>query len=251
MHVKGNLARAGLCLVAVVVCACGASTPEPDSPEPRPDPEVAPPPEPAETSAEVGEGGRAADEEEAAAVAEDDQPPVAEPEPEPAPDEDAPRDVVYRITPEGLIIDVQGARFKPSAKLRKLDNGGYGIDIEVTAESSDDRTHTLLNPENGPLSMAATIYDKKGEIARRHGDYRRGKEEQAIVPGSPLHLSRRWPSGSVKGPVWWGERVRLEVGLWGLGVGGDRQRPLRKLFVIEMHGKGTAKPVISPPEVKR
>src|SRR5690606_36591402 len=147
-----------------------------------------------------------ADEPEDSAAAE------TEPEESEPTDEDAPRNVNYRITPDGLVVDIEGARFKPTAKLRKLGNGGYAIDIEVTAESTDDREHTLLSPEHGPLSMAATIYDKQGEAARRHGDFRNGKDEQTLKPGSPLKLTRSWPSGSVKGPLWWGERVQIEVG---------------------------------------
>jgi hypothetical protein len=159
------------------------------------------------------------------------------------------REVVYRVTPQGLVIQVDGARFTPSATIEKFKNGGYGITISVEAESIDDRTHSLLSPSLGPLAIAATVYDKNGVEAARHGDEREGAEQQFLMPGAPLTIERKWPSGSVKGPLWWGQRVQIHVGLWGLGVDGAAGRPVRKLFVIDMSGNANAKPTITPPDV--
>jgi hypothetical protein len=101
----------------------------------------------------------------------------------------------------------------------------------------------------GPLAIAAKIFDKKGNISAEHSDQREGLEQQFVMQGGPLTFERTWPSGAVKGPLWWGQRVRLQAGLWGLGTDGESGRPLRKLFVVDMSGKANAKPVISAPTV--
>ncbi len=160
-----------------------------------------------------------------------------------------PRKVIYRVTPKGLVVEVEGARFTPKAMVKKLDKGAFGVELEVVAEATDDRTHTLLSPKFGPLSMAAVIYDKKGAEQRRYNDRRDGKDQEFLLPGAPLTLERSWPSGEVQGPLWWGQKVRLEVGLWGLGVDGDEGRPVRKLFVVEMVAGNKSTAVITPPEV--
>jgi hypothetical protein len=159
------------------------------------------------------------------------------------------REVLYKVTPEGLLVDVDGVRFRPKAEPTKEPNGGYRIRITVQAESVDDDTHVLLSPENGPLAFAVRIYDKSGAEQAHHGDERSGEEQQFIMPGGPLTFSREWPSGSVKGPLWWGQKVRLEVGLWGVGRANEKTRPMKKFFVVEMVGGAKAQAVISPPEM--
>lgn len=164
-------------------------------------------------------------------------------------EESAPREreVLYKVTPGGLVVEVDGVRFKPTAEPTKKSNGGYGIKITVEAEATDDDTHVLLSPEHGPLSFAVTIFDKKGNEQARHGDVRNGDEQQFIMPGGPLKLSREWPSGAVKGPLWWRQKVTLHVGLWGLGRATEKGRPLQKFFIVEMVGGSKAQAVITPP----
>jgi hypothetical protein len=133
----------------------------------------------------------------------------------------------------------------------KKPNGGYGIRITVEAESTDDDTHVLLSPEHGPLSFAVRIYDKSGTETARYGEERSGDDQQFIMPGGPLTLTREWPSGSVEGPLWWGQRVSLHVGLWGLGRANEKTRPMQKFFLVEMVGGAKAQAVISPPVIDR
>lgn len=159
------------------------------------------------------------------------------------------RDIVYRVTPNGLVVEVDGARFKPAATAKKLGGGAYGIELTVVAEGVDDRTHVLLSPKQGPLSLAATIFDKHGKVHTQYGDTRDGEDQEFLMPGGTLTLTRSWPSGSVKGPLWWGQRVRLEVGLWGLGAEQDPGRPVRKLFAVEMVGGNKPSAVVTPPEL--
>jgi hypothetical protein len=160
------------------------------------------------------------------------------------------REVLYKVTPEGLVVDVEGVRLKPKAEPVKKPNGGYGIRITVEAESIDDDTHVLSSPENGPLSFAVRLFDKGGAERAHFGDERVGDEQQFIMPGGPLTLTREWPSGAVKGPLWWGEKVTLHVGLWGLGRANEKTRPMKKFFIVEMVGGAKPQAVVSPPDVK-
>ncbi len=225
-----------LVLLTMGLSACGSSTPPAEAP---------PPPEPAEAPEPIESGPPTPVEPEPPPPAGTaDSPPL--PEEESVPD---PRKVAYRVTPNGLIVEIEGARFTPKATAKKLPKGAYGIELEVVAEALDDRTHTLLSPKLGPLSMAAVIFDKKGEEHRRYNDRREGKEQQFLLPGASLTLERSWPSGEVEGPLWWGQKVRLEVGLWGLGLDGDEGRPVRKLFVVEMTAGNNPRAVVTPPDV--
>ncbi len=229
---------------SLVGVACTASTPPAEEPSLGPAPATEAEPEAPEPSsdAEASEEQRPSDDEpgqtELDAAGDERESSVPQP-----------RKVIYRVTPKGLIVEVEGARFTPKATVKKLDKGAFGVELEVVAEAMDDRTHTLLSPKFGPLSMAAVIYDKKGAEQRRYNDQRDGKDQEFLLPGAPLTLERSWPSGEVQGPLWWGQKVRLEVGLWGLGVDGDEGRPVRKLFVVEMVAGNKSTAVITPPEV--
>jgi hypothetical protein len=219
----------------LVLLGCGGGTPEPvpaEAPRDEPAPvEVAPEPE-----AE----------------------PVADTEAEPAADTEAEREpervqrsVLYKVTGEGLVVDVDGVRLRPKAEAVKKEKGSYGIRITVEAESTDDDTHVLLSPEHGPMSFAARIYDKSGAEVSRSGDERAGDDQQFIMPGGPLTFTREWPSGSVKGPLWWGQKVSLHVGLWGLARANEKTRPMQKFFVVEMVAGAKPQAVISPPVIDR
>jgi hypothetical protein len=171
---------------------------------------------------------------------------------ESAKEDDVPklREVLYKVTDQGLVIEVEGARFKPHAKVTKQPGGGFGIELEVEAEAKDDRNHTLMSPKLGPLAIAVQISDKAGKEVAKHSDRRDGDGQDLLLPGNPLVLKRSWPSGDVKGPLWWGQKVHMAVGLWGFGTDADQVRPLKKLFVVELVGGAKPQAVISPPDVK-
>lgn len=160
------------------------------------------------------------------------------------------REVIYTVSPDGLTIDIEGARFKPRAKVVKQANGGFGIELEVAAEAKDDRNHTLLSPQLGPLAISARVFDKSDKELAHYADRRIGDGQELLLPGNPLVLRRSWPSGEVKGPLWWGQKVHIDVGLWGFGTDSAEGRPVKKLFVVEMVAGAKAQAVISPPDVK-
>lgn len=227
-------------LLAGLGCvACGGGSIEPAVvDEPAPETPTPVRPASAETDPVADDESEAADDAEGAQQADAEQ--------EPAPKQ---REVLYKQTQGGLVVDVDGLRLTPKAEPVKKPNGTYGIKITVEAESIDDDTHSLLSPENGPMSFFVKIFDKNGVEQARYGDQRVGDEQQFVMPGGPLTLTREWPSGSVKGPLWWGQSVMLEVGLWGLGRGAEKTRPMQKFFRVNMVAGAKPQAIVMPPEI--
>ncbi len=158
----------------------------------------------------------------------------------PAADKNAPREVSYRVTPEGLVIEVDGVELRPRAKLTKV-KGAYGV--EVTLDVTANKLRYLSNPENGPLAFAGNVI-RKGQ-ATHFGDERKGTDAVNIEPGVKKTFTRIYP-GKGQQPLYWGDELELEAGLWGLGNDGER-RPIKKLFKLKMVARDGAPAVISPP----
>jgi hypothetical protein len=166
--------------------------------------------------------------------------PVGPPKEPPAADKNAPREVSYRVTPDGLVIEVDGVELRPRAKSIKS-KGGFGV--EVTLDVTANKLRYLSNPENGPLAFAGNVI-RKGEKTH-FGDERKGSDAVNIEPGVKKTFTRTYP-GKGQQPLWWGEELELEAGLWGVGNDGER-RPIKKLFKLKMVARDGAPPVISPP----
>lgn len=157
----------------------------------------------------------------------------------------APRDVRYVMTPAGLVIEISGARFTPKAKAVRV-GGGWGVRLEVEA-SVEDTALSLLAPDGEPLAIAAQMI-RAGDTTR-FSDTRRGDKERFLSPGQSHKLVREFPGKTGEKPLKKGERLVLQVGLWGLGPDEKSRRPVKKLFVVAMEvGSKTPQPVISPPE---
>jgi hypothetical protein len=155
--------------------------------------------------------------------------------------------VFYRNTPQGMAVSVEGVEIRAAAEPIKLKNGGFGILLKMEAESKDGAMHTLLSPKDGPLAVGGTITRKKGDPVQITSE-RKGEDDQFIAPDSPLKWEYSWPPA--EGPfAWFGDKVELQVGLWGLGNAGERRRPVRKLFMVEMTATQHGKPVIIPPKI--
>lgn len=241
---RSSAARRGSIALSLLVCAllaaCGSSGAEGPPPQAPSGPGAV---EPAAGSADAPSESLAKDStaaspaEPAAADAKADAPAADK-----APSSQAPREVEYRVTPEGLVIAVDGVTMKPRAKSVKI-KGGWGV--EVTVEVTADKLRFFSNPENGPLSFAGNIVRKKEST--RFGDERKGDDVMNVAPGAPKTFSRTFP-GKGQQPLWWGEVLELEAGLWGLGNDADR-RPLKKLFKLKMEAREGAQPLISPPDV--
>jgi hypothetical protein len=166
--------------------------------------------------------------------------------PAPAKDPNAPREVKYVVTPEGLKIEVAGVRFLASASAKQIAQG-YGVKVSVKAEVSDSKEHVLLSPKRGPLAFAAAVFKKGSSEAERIPDSRDGDGELKLSPGSPSTFSRDFPNqgGRVLGA---GETLDMEVALWGLGETAADRRPVKQFFHVKMKvEKGKPKAVVEPP----
>lgn len=162
----------------------------------------------------------------------------------------APREKLYRMTPQGLVVEMTGVLFRIKAKAVRR-GGGWGVKVTVKAKSKDKKSHVLLSPKGGPLAFSAKV-DRGGKVEEL-GDKREGDKLQTLDAGKALELSRTWPPAGTK-PVRAGQSLELQVGLWGLGADADSQRPVRRFFEVKMvAGKGHAKPpaVVSPPASAR
>lgn len=155
------------------------------------------------------------------------------------------REVVYRVTAKGLVIEIDGIHLRPEAKPFRYANGTYGVDLVLNAESFDGRQYWVIQPSEGPLSIAGKVESKDGKPAR-FADERAGGKEQAVLGGSPRRFEQRWP-GSGQPRLRPGETVTLEVGLWGVRADSERERPVRRLFVVKMLAGNKSQAVISPP----
>jgi hypothetical protein len=155
------------------------------------------------------------------------------------------REVVYRVTPKGLVIEIDGFHLRPEAKPFKNASGAYGVELVLNAESFDGRQYWVNQPKEGPLSIAGKVEAKGGKVSR-FGDQREGGGEQAVLSGEPRRFQQRWP-GSGQPKLWSGQTLTLEVGLWGVRADSQRERPVRRLFVVKMVAGSKSPAVITPP----
>ena len=155
------------------------------------------------------------------------------------------REIVYRVTPKGLVIEIDGFHLRPEAKSFKDKHGAYGVELLVKAESFDGRQYWVSQPKEGPFSIAGKIESKDSKAAR-FADQREGKGEELVHSTEPHTFRQRWP-GKGQPKLWWGQTLTLEVGLWGFRTDAARERPVRRLFVVKMVGGNKPQPVLTPP----
>jgi hypothetical protein len=159
---------------------------------------------------------------------------------------DAPRDVRFVQTPEGLRVEVLGVKFVPKAVATKTP-AGVGVKLTIEATTSEGRS--LLAPEHGPLAFAGTIKRKGKE--EQFGDERKGEGELLLDPAKPTKIVREWP-GKSWGALGNGDVLELDVGLWGLGATAAERRPVKQFLrvkVVVENWKGKVK-LEPPPSVK-
>jgi hypothetical protein len=159
---------------------------------------------------------------------------------------DAPRDVRFVQTPEGLRVEVLGVKFVPKAVATKTP-AGVGVKLTIEATTSEGRS--LLAPEHGPLAFAGTIKRKGKE--EQFGDERKGEGELLLDPAKPTKIVREWP-GKSWGALGNGDVLELDVGLWGLGATATERRPVKQFLRVKVtveNWKGKVK-LEPPPSVK-
>ena len=151
------------------------------------------------------------------------------------------RDITYRTTPGGLVIELEGLRLEPKAVVVNKANG-WEVKFSVRAESTDHHQHRFLTSVDGPLMVAAEI--ERGGEKQRFRDERKGDTETVIGAHESTTFVRE-----VKHAIAAGQSLTLYVGLWGLGRDAEDRKPVRKLFELKMTaGQKKPEPVLTPPE---
>jgi hypothetical protein len=157
------------------------------------------------------------------------------------------RDITYRVRSGELSVEVGGLILTPRAKPLKHDNGSYGVELEVSAESKDGQAYRIASPGNRPLSIAGEIAVRSGE-PQRFTDTRKGSGELSIGPGETRRFRQSWPArGQPK--LWAGQRLVLEVGLWGVSASDERELPLRRLCTVKMTAGNKPQAIVVAPDV--
>jgi hypothetical protein len=184
----------------------------------------------------------------------------AERKPESKPTELAGRDIVYRVTAQGLVIEVGGIHLRPEAKAVKEAGGTYAVQLTLTVESFDERQYWLAKPAGGPLAIAGKI-EASGSAApvaartsppaagtkQRFTDQKRGEAEQEVVrAGEPRKFKQRWP-GKGQPKLHSGQTLTLEIGLWGVHADTEPERAVKRLFELKLVAADPPQAVISPP----
>jgi len=151
------------------------------------------------------------------------------------------REVVYRVSPDGLKVEVMGAQFSPIAKAVRV---GKGWGLELTVQARTDAELILFSPKTGPLAFGGKV---KRSSVEKFGDRREGGAEVNLTPGKLVSFSRTWPEKGAP-PLLAGEELELHVGLWGIGQSTEDRRPLTRFVVIQMKAdRNGARPQIQPP----
>lgn len=237
-----NLRKFGLltALVSTGLLACGGGTKPPEEPTAADSTD-------ASAKADPGAGTAAGEEmsdEELAALAEVEEQDASTETATPAADaEGAAREVVYRMTPDGLKVEVEGAVFAPTAK-SYMTPAGYGV--EITVEATSKIEGILASPEAGPLAFGGRVIRKTGRVDT-FGDKRSGGGTMTLSPTSPQKFSRKWPIANVSllSP---GDQLELEIGLWGYGPKDGATKPVRKFASVKMKATSDgATPIIDAP----
>lgn len=231
-------------LFAAFTVACGGATPGPETPGPAPVAEEEAGDE--ETSSDDESDDEPTEEEldaidEAGGMDDVDE---AEVDDEPH-DPNRQRTVRYRMTPEGLEVEVEGLTLLVQAEVvRRAGAYGVRVNVEASAEGGDQ---SLLNPKTGPI-MVATSVDRGGNIEKT-GDKRDGDNELLIPDGDSVTFAREVPAKGQKA-FRRGTTVKVMTGLWGTAKAGQKRRPLRKLAVVQLvvPARGKPRAFVNPPE---
>jgi hypothetical protein len=144
------------------------------------------------------------------------------------------------MTPNGLVVELEGLQLEPKAEPIQL-GGGWGIKLAVRAKAVDEKEHHLQNPAKGPLMVAEEI--DRGGKKERLPDQRDGDGDMTIG-STTTHLERE-----LRKPIVAGQSLTLHVGFWGLGSSANDRKPIKKLFIVKMvAGTHKPQPVVGAPE---
>ncbi|HEV8550338.1 MAG TPA: hypothetical protein VGQ57_14945 [Polyangiaceae bacterium] len=242
---RASLPSSNLLAIVLVLAGCGSgaeTSPPPSTPESTP---VAPAPLAAAPAAADSAASSPAP---SAAPA---QPPAAAPEAsaDAPPPSDAPRDVKFIQTPEGLRVEVLGVKFVPKVETVRTQ---AGFDVKLTVSATAGEPRSLLTPKAGPFAFAGVVKRAGKSDAEQFGDERQGDGEQPLGAGTTVKLSRTWPGTLKVHSLGNGDVLELDVALWGLGTQASDRRAVKQFLRVKAkveHWKASAR-IEPPPSVK-
>lgn len=146
-----------------------------------------------------------------------------------APDPNAPRDVRYVLTQEGLRVDVLDVRFFVQTKAVRTQ---AGIVVKVMVEATASEPRSLLSPKHGPLAFAGKVKRAGKSEPEPFGDSRQGDSELPLAAGSSVKFTREWPDKGQRA-LGNGDVLELDVGLWGLGHDASDRRAVKQFAHVK------------------
>src|SRR5690606_14060289 len=103
---------------------------------------------------------------------------------EPAAGTEGEREIVYRVSQDGLKVQIEGAEFFPMVEAVKV-GGRWGVKLSVQAMTSEERV--LQTASSSPLAFGGFVHRGSKE---RVTDKRDGGSDINLVPGSTLEFKR-------------------------------------------------------------
>jgi len=160
-------------------------------------------------------------------------------------------EIEYRVRPGRLEIEVAGVWMRPRSRVVSLGPGRYGVALDVGVQVIDQQAHAISTATGRGLALAAERFGLK-DGSERFADARGVGLSPAIelAPQQGTELHARWPLPGQPG-LERGQRLRIEVGLWGLSRPGEPTKPVRRLFAVDVAEMGPGQPwlarVVPPP----
>jgi hypothetical protein len=154
--------------------------------------------------------------------------------------------VKYTPTSAGLEINLDGGiHFFATASPFRMGEG-RGVKVRLDANTKG-ATEKLANPKHGPLVFNGSL--ERAGHTKALQDTREG-DEVALLGRKPISFFREWPEGSSDKPLTGDDKLRLEIGLWGVsGRSSADPLPWKYLFLVRASVvNGQPRVVLAKPE---
>jgi len=146
----------------------------------------------------------------------------------------------------GLQIDLDGGpQFVVTASAVRV-REGWGVSVRTSARSQG-RPQKLASSKRGPWVFKGSV-ERQGQ-ASTFEEAREGTDV-VTLEREPIVFTREWPGDSTEKPLDPNDKLKLEVGLWGIsGITSDTPLPVKTLFVVRATpGAGKPRVVVQKPE---
>jgi hypothetical protein len=141
------------------------------------------------------------------------------------------RPLKYLTTQDGLEIDLDGVHFVASASALPVGRG-WGVRVTTSVKAQHGKSYKLLTPRRGPFGFSGSLV--RGTQTTHLSDAQDGTGTTEVKE-QPIEFFRDWPGDSGEKPLGQGDKLSLDVDLWGAsGNTYDDLRPVKQLFVVRV-----------------